>query len=69
MNKYESINWMLVEQLRKLSVAEKNEIAFAAADFALRQKHLILAEDHPDWSTSKIEQEARKLVFGVTLVV
>jgi hypothetical protein len=64
-SKYESINWMLIEQLRRLSVAEKNEMAFAAADFALRQKRLILAKDHPDWPAERVDREARRLVFGV----
>jgi hypothetical protein len=65
---YEEINWILIENLRTLSVAEKNQIAFAAADFALRQKRLILAEDHPNWPADKIDREARKQVFGVSLV-
>ena len=62
---YGSINWQLVEQLRRLSVPEKNEMAFAAADFALRQKRLILAEERPEWSDDQIDREARRLVFGV----
>lgn len=62
---YKKINWELIEAIGKLSVAEKNERAFAAADFALRQKKLILAEEHPDWSDTKVEKEARQIVFGV----
>jgi hypothetical protein len=61
---YGATNWTLVEQLRQLSVPQKNEMAFAAADFALRQKRLLLAEDHPDWTAEQIDREARRLVFG-----
>jgi hypothetical protein len=64
--KYESINWDLVERVRRLSVPEKNKQAFAAADFALKQKRLILAEEFPDWNTEQIEREARRQVFGVS---
>jgi hypothetical protein len=32
-----------------MSVPKKNETAFGAADFALRQKRLILAEERPEW--------------------
>lgn len=64
---YDEINWELVEYIRGLSVAEKNAWAFAAADFALTQKRLILAKEKPDWSDVKIEQEARRLVFGVSI--
>lgn len=63
---YESISWELIEALRQLSVPEKNKRAFAAADFALRQKRLLLAEENPDWSAAKIDTEARRLVYGVT---
>lgn len=63
---YESVSWELVEALRQLSVPEKNKRAFAAADFALRQKRLLLAEENPDWSTAKVDAEARRLVYGVT---
>lgn len=63
---YEALNWKLIAAIRHLSVPEKNKRAFAAADFALRQKRLILAEDHPDWSVAEIEEEARRLVYDVT---
>lgn len=63
---YESVGWELIEALRQLSVPEKNKRAFAAADFALRQKRLLLAEEHPDWSVEKTDTEARRLVYGVT---
>lgn len=61
---YETINWELIESIGDLSVTEKNKRAFAAADFALRQKKLLLAEEQPDWPEPKVEQEARRLVFG-----
>lgn len=61
---YESVSWELIDAIGNLSVAEKNQRAFAAADFALRQKKLILAETHPDWSVADIETEARRLVYG-----
>jgi DNA-binding transcriptional ArsR family regulator len=63
---YEAVNWDLIEAMRHLPVPEKNERAFASADFALRQKHLILTEEHPDWSAAEVEEEARRTVFGVT---
>ncbi len=63
---YEAVSWELVAALRQLSVPEKNRRAFAAADFALRQKRLLLAEEHPDWSAAQEDAEARRLVYGVT---
>jgi hypothetical protein len=51
-------------RLREMSVPEKNETAFGAADFALRQKRLILAEEQPAWPAEAIDREARRLVFG-----
>ena len=63
---YEAVNWELIEAMRRLSVPEKNKRAFAATDFALRQKRLILAEEHPDWSVVAVEEEARRILFGVT---
>lgn len=61
--KYEEINWTLVERIRRLSGVEKNRIAFAAAGFALQQKRLILAEQHPNWTDEQIEREMRRLVY------
>jgi hypothetical protein len=63
--KYGSINWELIDHIRQLSVPEKNRRAFAAASFALRQKRLILSEEHPNWSSEKVKQEAQRQVFGV----
>lgn len=64
---YESLNWKLIEAIAQLSVPEKNERAFAAADFALRQKILILTEEYQEWSASKVEREARRIVYGVDM--
>ena len=55
---YESISWELIEAIGQLSVAEKNRRAFAAADFALQQKKLLLAEEQPDWFDTEVEQAA-----------
>jgi hypothetical protein len=63
---YEAVNWELLAHIGRLSVPEKNKRAFAAADFALRQKRLILAESHPDWSPEHVANEARRLVFGAS---
>jgi hypothetical protein len=62
---YGAVSWQLIEAIRRLSVPEKNKRAFAAADFALRQKRLILAEEHSEWSTKEVDQEARRQVYGV----
>jgi DNA-binding transcriptional ArsR family regulator len=61
---YEAVNWDLIEAIRHLPVPEKNKRAFAAADFALRQKRLILTEEHPDWSAAEVEEDARRILFG-----
>ena len=66
---FETINWTWVEHLRQLSGADKNQIAFAAADLALRQRRLLLAKEHPDWTVTEVEREARRQVFGITLPV
>lgn len=63
---YEAASPELTEAIHRLSVPKKNERAFAAADFALRQKRLILAEENPDWSAEKVNREARRLVYGQT---
>jgi hypothetical protein len=63
---YEAINWQLVEAIRQLSLPEKNKRAFAAADFALRQKKLLLAEENPNWTADEVAKVAHRLVFGVT---
>lgn len=67
--RFETTNWTWIEHLRQLSGAEKNQIAFSAADLALRQKRLLLAKEHPDWSDTQVEQEARRQVFSVTLPI
>lgn len=61
---YDAVNWSQVARIRQLSVPEKNQQAFAAADFALRQKFLLLKEEHPDWTDQQIDREARRLVFA-----
>ncbi|MCI0396419.1 MAG: hypothetical protein L0332_18560 [Chloroflexi bacterium] len=58
------INWEYVTAIRQMSVVEKNQQTFAAADFALRQKRLILAEEHPEWSAEEVDATARRLVYG-----
>lgn len=63
---YEMTNWQLVNAIRELPVPEKNKRAFAAADFALRQKRLMLAEEHPDWSATELEEYTQQLVYGVS---
>lgn len=54
-----------VERIRRMTVPQKQAAAYASADFALRQKRLILREERPDWSTAQVEREARRLVYGV----
>jgi hypothetical protein len=54
-----------VERIRRMTVPQKQAAAYAAADFALRQKRLILREERPDASAEQIEREARRLVYGV----
>jgi hypothetical protein len=63
--RYEAISWTLVEEIRKLSPAEKNERAFAAAAFALGQKRQLLAAAHPEWPADKVARAAQAQVFGV----
>lgn len=50
--------------IRGMTVAQKNRQAFSAAAFALRQKRLLLARDHPEWSEEKVDAEARRIVYG-----
>lgn len=64
---YEAVNWELINQIRRLSAVEKNSRAFAAADFALRQKKLILAEKRPDWTAERVSAEARRQVYGAAM--
>ena len=62
---FDATNWRLVQAMRNLSVPEKNKRAFSASAFALRQKRLILAEEHPEWSDAQIDKIARQLVYGI----
>lgn len=64
--RFEAINWEWVKRVGQLSLPEKNERAFAAADFALTQKRLILAEENPTWSAAEVDREARRQVFGAS---
>jgi hypothetical protein len=64
--KYEEINWTLIERIRGLSVPEKNQLAFAATGFAMKQKQLILSKQHPNWTADEINRELRRLVLGST---
>ncbi|MCA9965090.1 MAG: hypothetical protein KC423_12625 [Anaerolineales bacterium] len=57
------IDWYHISLIRKMSVCEKNRQAFSAAEFALRQKRLLLRHQHPDWDAAMIDQTARRLVF------
>lgn len=61
---YEELSWQQIRDLRDLTVTEKNQQVFAAADFALRQKRLLLAEKHPNWTKTDVDKEARRQVFG-----
>jgi hypothetical protein len=53
-----------VAAVRSMSLARKNRQAFAAAAFALRQKKLILAREHPEWDAAQVDAAARRLVYG-----
>lgn len=50
--------------VREMTVAEKNRQAFAAAAFALQQKCLLLAREHPEWNDEEVDAAARRLVYG-----
>lgn len=56
---------MWLERMRQMTVPQKQAMASEAADFALRQKRLILREECPAWPAEQIEREARRLVYGV----
>lgn len=62
---YETTNWVLIDAISQLPVSQKNKRAFAAADFALRQKRLLLAAEHPEWSATEVTEAAQHLVYGV----
>ena len=59
-----AINWGQIKAIRRMSVDEKNRMAFEAAEFALSQKRLLLAEENPDWPEEQVTAEARRLVYG-----
>lgn len=50
--------------IRNMSPAAKVQQAFNAAAFALEQKRLVLAEQHPQWNVGEIDSAARRLVYG-----
>lgn len=50
--------------VRRMTVTEKNRQAFAAAAFALQQKRLLLAREHPQWDEAQVDAAARRLVYG-----
>lgn len=58
------LNKRHIEGIRRMTVPEKNRQAFAAAAFALQQKQLILAREHPEWTSAQVESEARRQVYG-----
>lgn len=53
-----------VAAVRSMGVAQKNRQAFAAAAFALQQKRLLLAREHPEWDAAQVDATARRLVYG-----
>lgn len=57
-------DWQHIEFISQMTVREKNRRAFAAAEFALQQKRLILAQEHPDWTSEQVDEEARRQVYG-----
>jgi hypothetical protein len=61
---WEPVDATHVAAIRSMSVAQKNRQAFAAAAFALQQKRLLLAREHPEWDQTKIDATARRLVYG-----
>lgn len=52
-----------LERVSKMTVAQKNEASYAAAEFALRQKRALANQEHPDWPDDQVDREARRLVF------
>jgi hypothetical protein len=59
----ETINWQHIAALRQMPVNEKNRMVSGLADFALRQRRLLLAQEHPEWSPDRIATEAQRQVF------
>lgn len=60
----QAFNSRHLQGIRRMTVPEKNRQAFAAAEFALQQKRLILARENPDWTREKVDREARRQVYG-----
>jgi hypothetical protein len=61
---WEPVDAAHVVAVRSMSVPQKNRQAFAAAAFALQQKRLILAREHPEWDAAQVDTTARRLVYG-----
>lgn len=53
-----------VARIRAMPVADKNRQTFAGAAFALQQKRLLLAAEHPSWDEGQVDTAARRLVYG-----
>lgn len=66
-HQYEAPSPQLIDAIKKLSPAEKNERTFASAAFVLKQKRLLLAEENPDWSEEAVDIEARRQVYRVDI--
>lgn len=60
----QSIDTRHLAGVRTLTVVQKNRQAFAAAAFALQQKRLLLAREHPEWDEQQVDAGARRLVYG-----
>jgi hypothetical protein len=60
----EAVDVAHVTLVRGMSIAQKNRQAFAAAAFALQQKRLLLAREHPEWEEAQVNASARRLVYG-----
>ncbi len=59
---------LLTRAIQNLKPEEKTLRAFAAADFAFKQRKLILQEQHPEWSEEEADKVARQIVYGAEKV-
>jgi len=59
----ETINWRHIAALSNRPLSEKNRLASDLAEFALKQRQLLLAREHRDWSIDEVATEARRHVF------
>ena len=60
----EPVDTAHVTAVRAMSITQKNRQTFAAAAFALQQKRLLLAREHPEWDEVQVDASARRLVYG-----